>query len=140
MPDVEREPYACGVIPLRCEAGEWQVLLIQHRYGAHWSFPKGHQNRGETAWQTAQRELTEETGLYIDRLLTMTPFCEQYTIAATAQLKTVDYFAALVVGNLITQESEIIASCWLPLQQALDRLTFPEGKRLLSQVIGHLRL
>lgn len=53
-----------GIVPLRYMEGGWQILLIRHHAG-HWTFPKGHADRGESPQQTAERELREETGLAV---------------------------------------------------------------------------
>ncbi len=39
-----------------------QVLLVVDRHG-RWALPKGHQEKGEQLWQTACREVAEETGV-----------------------------------------------------------------------------
>lgn len=42
------------------------VLLVRHTYGRlNWDLPGGHTEPGETAAQTAQREVREETGLRV---------------------------------------------------------------------------
>lgn len=45
---------------------EGRVLMINHPY-LGWSFPGGHREAGESRQQAAERELTEETGLVVDR-------------------------------------------------------------------------
>jgi 8-oxo-dGTP pyrophosphatase MutT (NUDIX family) len=52
---------SCGAVVLRKKDGAWETLLINCRQG-HWSFPKGHQEAGETEEDTARREILEETG------------------------------------------------------------------------------
>jgi 8-oxo-dGTP pyrophosphatase MutT (NUDIX family) len=41
------------------------VLLVQGRKSKKWGFPKGHQHEDETIFQTAQREMMEETGIEV---------------------------------------------------------------------------
>jgi tRNA nucleotidyltransferase (CCA-adding enzyme) len=43
-----------------------KVLLVYGYKSKKWGFPKGHMEYGETEEQTAQRELYEETGIYLD--------------------------------------------------------------------------
>lgn len=54
---------SCGVLVLRQQEDELYVVLLRHRFGGHWSFPKGHVEAGESERQTALREVREETGL-----------------------------------------------------------------------------
>ena len=54
---------SCGVLVLRQQVDELYVVLLRHRFGGHWSFPKGHVEAGESERQTALREVREETGL-----------------------------------------------------------------------------
>ncbi len=52
---------SAGVVVTRCEAGAYRYLLLRaYRY---WDFPKGMVEATESAGDTAQRELREETGL-----------------------------------------------------------------------------
>ena len=38
-------------------------LLLKHKNGNHWDLPKGHIESGESTYEAALREITEETGL-----------------------------------------------------------------------------
>lgn len=50
---------SAGVIPLRKNAGKWQLLMLRsYRY---WDFPKGECDPGEEPLLAAKRELLEET-------------------------------------------------------------------------------
>lgn len=57
---------SCGAVVCRRINGEIRLLLIKNSRSAHWGFPKGHMERGETPEQTARREVLEETGIHID--------------------------------------------------------------------------
>ena len=43
-------------------------LLARHN-GGHWSFPKGHVEKNETEKETALREIREETGLNVIKII-----------------------------------------------------------------------
>ena len=53
---------SCGALVYRKHGDRTELLLIKHRFGGHWSFPKGHVELGENEFQTALREVKEETG------------------------------------------------------------------------------
>ncbi|MBM3198238.1 MAG: NUDIX domain-containing protein, partial [Chlamydiae bacterium] len=111
-----REEKSCGVIPLRQgELGELRVLIVVHKGGKHWGFPKGRQDPEETDQETASRELEEETGLIVSRFMKDTPYEECYTFyrGKTRVHKKVCYFPCLVQGELRLQPEEILEACWL---------------------------
>ena len=54
---------SCGALVYRKRKEKYELLLIKHKSGGHWSFPKGHVESGENELQTALREIKEETGL-----------------------------------------------------------------------------
>lgn len=60
--EIVREPTAGGIVYRRNQAGEVEILLIQDAKD-RWTIPKGHIEEGETAQQTAKREIAEEAGL-----------------------------------------------------------------------------
>ncbi len=126
-----------GIIPLMKEDDKWKVLLILHQEGSHWSFPKGRRQDDELPLQSALRELKEETGLDVDRLLQDTPLLETYKFRRKDAIvhKTVHYFPALVSGTLKLQEEEIRDARWLKLEDAPTLLTFAEARSLCRQVI-----
>ena len=125
-----------GIIPLSKSSGEWSVFLIQHHRGGYWGFPKGHAERGETPQAAALRELKEETNLDFVRWIQEDPFVEQYQFLAQGKKisKSVSYFAAEVSGETQLQPEEIQNGIWLPLPDALEKVTHQEGKSILSQV------
>lgn len=128
-----------GIVPLRRQEEDWQVLLVQHHAG-YWGFPKGHAENGESPHQSAERELKEETGLDVYRILFPTPLTENYSFekGGIPISKTVYYFIALVTGSIVNQEEEIQESAWLPLPAASERMTFKEGKQLIAYVAEFL--
>ncbi len=134
------EEASFGIIPLKQEGGVLQILLILHQGGRHWAFPKGHGNPGETPIESARRELKEETGLDIEKLLAETPLTEQYQFHRKRDLviKTVQYFPAIVTGTLKLQAEEIRDAKWVPLQEASRYLTFKEAKEMCNQLCSKM--
>ena len=49
---------SCGFVLVNFDS----ILLLQYPQG-HWSYPKGHVEGDEDHYQTARRELEEETGI-----------------------------------------------------------------------------
>lgn len=122
-----------GIIPVRAKNG-WEVLLIKHNKG-HWSFPKGHSSENETPYQVAQRELLEETGLSIVKLLYNEPFIERYAYEKEGKTikKTVGYFLAEVSGNVRLLENELCGYQWTSFDEALNQISFDQARLICSE-------
>jgi 8-oxo-dGTP pyrophosphatase MutT (NUDIX family) len=123
-----------GIVPfVRGQHYEWFVLVILHAKGNHWGFPKGKPDPGEQSLQTACRELKEETGLDMVRVLSEEPLIEHYHFTCRQQRlsKSVYYFPSIVQGALTLQEEEVREAKWLPIKEAQQQLTFQEAKNIL---------
>ena len=83
-----------------------RVLLVKGRHSGKWSFPKGHPNQGEGAFDCARRETLEETGYE------MPPFFDR-----VLQLSTGMYFLVNTCQfNCQPQDIvEIVDSAWVPI-------------------------
>ena len=103
---------SCGAICYTREEGAPRVLVICHRYGGHWAFPKGHVEAGESEEETAMREVREETG---------------------AQVRVRPGYREVTTYSLRAQPEEVRAVCLLPLEEAQRRLTYAADKELLEK-------
>ena len=102
-----------------------------------WSLPKGHIEEGETPEQAAIREVAEETGINsaITRSLGVIDF---WFMASGKRIQqTVDHFLFTEVdGILAPQESEVDKVSWFPLEEIVDRLAYPDEKKLIQKTAG----
>lgn len=132
-----RREESFGIVPLMKKGEVWEVFLIQHRGGRYWGFPKGHAEPNETPLEAASRELKEETHLDCVRLLQKEPLHEQYWFQMEGKrvFKKVTYFIAEVSGTVELQKTEINDGIWIPLSEAINQVTHPEGKAILAEVI-----
>jgi len=131
-----KQEHSFGIIPLEEIKDEWQVFLVQHRDGQHWSFPKGHRNENESGKDAAIRELLEETGLDIQQFLCEEPLEEKYQCEKNGEKidKTVFYYPAIVRGVAVLQHDEIMMGQWFSLEEAKKEITFEESRNILNQV------
>lgn len=129
-----------GIIPLQRNAQRWQVFIVQQKQG-HFGFPKGHPEANETPFETACRELHEETGLVQDKQLKIKPLKETYLIPHPEEVieKTVVYFPCLVQGQVLLQKEEILDGLWLSLEKAHKTLSFPNTKQMLLNLSEQLK-
>lgn len=135
-----RQEQSFGVIPLQLKAGEWHVFLIKREKG-FWECPKGHSEAGETPLQSAYRELFEETGLSVTKLLRPEPLAIHYyfTVKGVHISKSVLYFLATVEGVPHLQEAEVQDGLWVNLNEAINLATYPTIKSILLQTIEFLK-
>lgn len=131
-----RYEVSCGIIPLKKNALNWSVLLVQHHTGSWWGFPKGHMEHGEEPKQTAERELLEETGLHLVRWIEHEEIVEIYQFQRKGRhiQKKVIYFFAEVDGVLRLQPNEIVSARWVDIAQAESLATFEGMKRICREI------
>ena len=131
------EDQSYGIIPFQKTSNGLQVLLVQHKHGLYWSFPKGHTEGAEEPLDAASRELKEETGLEIDELLTEETLTENYSFKRDGQTidKTVTYYIAYVSGAFELHQDEICDARWLSIQDAANIITYDEAKLLFAKAL-----
>ena len=132
-----REEKSCGAVIWRGTAEEHQFLLAQHGAG-HWSFPKGHVEKGENEKQTALREIREETGLDVDL---DTRFREVVTYYPMPEvIKDVVFFLARPSGGVEhAQEEEIAALGWFTFREARPLVTFASDEDVLLAAEAYIK-
>jgi len=131
-----------GIVPVHRSGGADRFLLVQHRAG-HWGFPKGHPEDDESPVQTALRELGEETGLAVARLVEEPSFTEAYEFTKRKSgrrvLKHVTYFVGFVDDPAVTPcEEEVAATAWGDAEATRARISFPEARALFDEVRAYL--
>jgi len=129
---------SCGALVYRRQGDKLQLLILRHRMGGHWSFPKGHVESGETEVQTALREVKEETGLTI-RLFE--GFREQVAYSPRPGIKKdVVYFLGFAEDSRTTpQEEEISEIRWIDQDQTYQFLTYDNDRRLVQRAKRHIK-
>ncbi len=99
-----------------------------------WSLPKGHIEEGETPEEAALREVQEETGIVsvIEKSLGVIDF---WFMAGGKRIhKTVHHYLFRENGGLLAaQESEVDEVAWFPLAEIVDRLAYPDEKKLIAR-------
>ncbi len=124
---------SCGCIIIH----ENKVLLVQHNEG-HWDFPKGHIEKNETEIQTAIREVKEETNIDVvvqeDKR-----YVSEYCPKEGTFKQVIFFLATCKETQTKKQESEIKNIEWLPLEEAIERITYSNSKKILKQVINNIK-
>jgi 8-oxo-dGTP pyrophosphatase MutT (NUDIX family) len=118
-----------GSIVVRLDAREPQVLLVTARRNPrNWIFPKGHIEKGESPEQAALRETREEAGISA-RLIGPAGILEYGFLGAKAR---VEYFLVLFTREAGPPEDGR-QRMWCGLDDALDRLSYKNTRRLLRK-------
>ena len=139
---VERS--AGAVIFRESKQGREYLLLhhqpMEHTRGSrpvsagHWSFPKGHVEKGETTEETVRREVKEETG--ITKLEFIPDFKKtiRYFVNYDGQkrLKFVAFFLAKTSEKKIIISFEHQGFAWLSYEQAIITAMYPSDKQVLE--------
>lgn len=99
-----------------------------------WSLPKGHIEAGETAEQTAVREVAEETGIH-SRVLRPLGSIDYWFVADDRRVhKTVHHFLLEALGGELSDEDvEVTEVAWVPLGELDERLAYADERRLVRR-------
>ena len=119
-PATTSDVVAAGLILRRDSPKGFRWLLLRASKHGEWGFPKGHQDRGESALATALRECAEECGIALLAI-------EGKPLEATYRLpngksKSVIYFPAVTAQSEIVLSDEHVDHAWLSARQIMDRL------------------
>ncbi len=133
--EVVREPTAGGIIFRRNgKSKELEILLIQDAKN-RWTIPKGHIEEGETAKETAAREITEETGLQEMKVMNwLGKINFRYRRGSSLVLMTTEIFLVQGLGDTddLKPEDWMNGIKWFPATEALDKIEYEDiGKIIL---------
>jgi 8-oxo-dGTP pyrophosphatase MutT (NUDIX family) len=111
---------------------------IDRRGRTLWSLPKGHIEVGETAEQTAIREVAEETGIRGDVLAALGSIDYWFVTEGRRVHKTVHhYLLRFLGGELSDHDLEVSEVAWVPFEELASRLAYADERRL-AEVAGEL--
>ncbi len=133
--------HSYGIIPLKRRGEDWYAFIVHRtKSGGFWEFPKGHIDEGETSLDAAERELKEETGLTIERMLEFNPITEYYEYEWHGKTipKEVHYYLALVGGEIALQPKEVDEGKWVLLREAEKHMTHDTSRSISKKVASLL--
>lgn len=137
-----RETSAGGLVisDLDLPVDELSAALIgrvDRRGRMMWSLPKGHIETGETAEQTAIREVAEETGIHGTVVAPLGKIDYWFVSEGRRIHKTVHhYLLRSVGGELSDADYEVSEVAWVPLHELPRRLTYSDERRLARMARG----
>lgn len=140
--EVVREPTAGGIVFRRRKGdGEIEILLIQDAKN-RWTIPKGHIEEGESAKETAEREIREETGLQemkVSSWLGKINF--RYRRQQSLVLMTTEIFLVQAQGDTekLKPEEWMNGIKWFPAAEALDKIEYEDIGKIILLALKKIR-
>lgn len=121
--------------PYRIKNGVPEFLLLKRAgskiYAGQWRMVGGKVKEGETRWQGALRELKEETGLKAIRFWTIPSVNSFYEQKSDAIHQIPAFAAELSADEEPLLDDEHTGYEWLNASEAVERVPWPEQKRLI---------
>lgn len=128
---------SCGAVIYTILNGQ-RLYLIEQMQKGHISLCKGHVEGTESEYQTATREIREETGLAVEFMEGFRQTIEYSS--STDCMKTVVFFLAYAGSTDATvQEEEVKAIQWLTFKEATAVLTFASDREVLQKAEEFLK-
>ncbi len=101
--------------------------------------PKGGARRGETAEETAAREVREETGVDVTVRERLGDVRYWYRRGGKRILKTVHFFLCdYVAGDTADHDHEVDEARWIPLEEAAVTLSFPGEREMIERALSKI--
>ncbi|MDP3901479.1 MAG: NUDIX domain-containing protein [bacterium] len=124
---------SAGIIIFRRTPKGIKFLLLYHGHN-YWNFPKGKMEAGERSWQSALREVLEETGLKDTELRFVKNFkaFERFTMGGKDKV-----FKIVILYLAETKQPNIIVSHE---HEGYGWFTFSESKRILSRYHENIKI
>jgi len=139
--EIVREPTSGGIIFRHSKDGDVEILLIQDGKD-RWTIPKGHIEEGETAEQTARREIAEEAGLKdIEILGWLGKIHFRYRRVDKLVLMTTQIYLvrALNQSEKIKKEDWMKGIKWFKFNDALDVIEYEDIGKLMLLAMKRIR-
>ena len=132
--EIVREPTAGGIVfRMTPDQKDIEILLIQDSKN-RWTIPKGHIEPGETAKQTAVREIGEESGLkHVDVLTWLGKIHFKYRRLEKLVLMTTQVYLvqSLDKNEHPTKEKWMNGIRWFSFSDALDAIEYADIEKLM---------
>jgi 8-oxo-dGTP pyrophosphatase MutT (NUDIX family) len=101
--------------------------------------PKGGARQGETAEETAAREVREETGVEVTVRERLGDVRYWYRRGGKRILKTVHFFLCdYVAGDTADHDHEVDEARWIPLEEAAVTLSFPGEREMIERALSKI--
>ncbi len=115
-------------------------VFVMRKLNGEWVMPKGHVESGETPEQAAVREVREETGLEARILARVGQTKYRFRLASgEPRSKTVHWYLMAAESRAYSLEPTFEEAAFLPMEDAIQRLTFENDREILRQAARRLQ-
>ncbi len=140
--EVVREPTSGGIVfRNHPKTKATEILLIQDAKN-RWTIPKGHIEEGESARQTAEREIKEETGLKQMKVLGwLGKINFRYRRGSSLVLMTTEIFLVQALGenDKLKPEDWMNGIKWFSTTEALDKIEYEDIGKIILLALKKIR-
>lgn len=139
--EIVREPTAGGIVFRRDENNGVEILMFQDAKD-RWSIPKGHIEEGESAQQTAKREIGEEVGLTNTEVIGWLGKVHfRYRRVDKLVLMTTQIYLVRALGdtNAIQKEEWMKDVRWFKFHDALEAIEYEDIGKLMLLAMKRIR-
>jgi dATP pyrophosphohydrolase len=136
MVEIPIRSFLASLVAVRKTEARYEVLLLKRTQTliGEWCQVAGSIEEGETAWQTALRELDEETGLQPNALYSADT-CEQFYEADRDAITIAPVFVAFIDrAATVTLNHEHSEYRWVSFEEAIEMVAFGGQRRVLSWI------
>ena len=125
---------SCGAVVFTRLNNEIHYVIIRQTNG-DWGFPKGHMELNETEYETAIRELKEETNVEVQVIDGFRRQIEyKFPNKANVMKQSVYFLGKCTAVDVVCQETEVSEALFVPIEVALELLSFEDTKNILKEV------
>lgn len=129
---------SCGFVAYR-KKDDTRLYLIIRASNGEYGFPKGHVELNETEYETAIRELKEETNIEVQIIDGFRRQIEYIFPNKANTMKQAVYFLGKCTAfDTVCQETEVSEAMFVPIAVALELLSFKETKSILQEADRYL--
>ena len=140
--EVLREPTAGGIVWRRNkQTKDIEILLIQDAKN-RWTIPKGHIEEGESARDTAEREIREETGLADMKTMGWVGKINfRFRRQNSLVLMTTQIYLVQALGdtNSLQKEEWMNGISWVKANDALEKIEYEDISKLILLGLNKIR-
>jgi len=138
-----RELVSAGGVAYRKTGAPTEIVLIQTSSEGRWQLPKGIIDPGETAEQTAIREVREEAGIDCEILAELETidywYVERHSKLPERIHKTVHFYLMKYIdGEVADHDDEVREARWVEINGALEKLAFATERSVVKKALESL--
>lgn len=134
-----RDAVSAGGVVVRGGGDNLEVVLCGRQREQLWVLPKGTPDPGESLEQTAVREVEEETGLRVEIGPPVKTIEYWFSADGVRVHKRVHHWLMRPIGGDVAEhdhEFDIVE--WVPVPEALRRLTYADERSVVEAAVAHL--